>query len=173
MSKPLIRPAGPDDLPALVAVQLESWRRTYGDVLPKDYLGAAMEHDLSRLWSEDRLARDLVLVAEREGEVVGLSGTILETPETAYLDNLHVALRVEGQGVGRALMAGTAGAVLERGRRALHLTVVTTNARALRFYEALGGARRDAIEDEMFGNPVAAYPIWWEGTAFRALAKTG
>ena len=173
MKKISTRRAQVRDLAAITAVQLESWRRTYNDVLPEDYRGAPMERDLTALWTPDRLQRDLVLVAEVEGQIAGLSGIILEDGATAYLDNLHVAQRFEGMGVGRALMATTATEVIATGRTALHLTVVTTNARALAFYEMLGGVRRAEIDDAMFGNAVRAYPIWWEGPDLPTLADEG
>ena len=165
-----IRKAVPDDLADLVSIQLESWQRTYTDVLPDNYRHGAMAEDLQALWTEDRLAKDLVLVAEIEGRVAGLAGVILETETRAYLDNLHVAKSDEGQGVGRKLMVATAQHALALGRTVLHLTVVTGNARALGFYEDLGGARMAAITDAMFGHDVQAYPIYWEGSTLTRLA---
>ena len=170
MTEISIRKACPGDLAALVAVQLESWRRTYRDELPEDYRNGAMEDDLKALWSAARLDRDLVLVAEIGGKIVGLSGVILEAGRSAYLDNLHVAKSAEGQGVGRALLAGTAKAVLAHERTRLHLTVVTGNARALGFYETMGGTRKAAIQDAMFGHAVWAYPIQWDGQALLRLS---
>ncbi len=165
-----IRKAVSDDLAGLAAVQLESWQRTYEDVLSEDYRNGAMAEDLKTLWTTARLERDLVLVAEVKGQVVGLSGVIWDSESTAYVDNLHVAEACEGQGVGRALMVRTAKEVLSHGRSTLHLTVVTSNARALGFYERLGGLRGVEIEDAMFGHKVRAYPIRWQGAALNALS---
>ena len=58
-------------------------------------------------------------------------------------------------------MAATAAALLEMGHRALHLTVVETNTRALAFYKGLGGTAGVALADAMYGHPVRALPVRW------------
>lgn len=160
-----IRRATEADLAGIVAVILESWRRTYGDVLPAAYLAGPVEADLAARWSGAHLERSLVLVAVEDGRVVGVAATLPEDADGPYVDNLHVALAVEGRGVGRALMMRTAEAVLAAGHRRLHLTVAEGNARAVRFYRRLGGVFGPAFADEMFGHPVMACPVHWDDLA--------
>lgn len=160
-----IRRATEADLAGIVAVILESWRRTYDGVLPAEYLAGAVEADLAALWTPLRLNGALVLVAVDAGRVVGVAATLPDQNGGPYVDNLHVLLAVEGQGVGRALMARTALELREAGYARLHLTVAEANPRAIGFYKRLGGAFGPAFEDEMFGNPVMAYPVHWDDLA--------
>lgn len=166
-----IRRAETGDLDGIVAVILESWRRTYPDVLPQEYLAGPVEDDLAGLWTPEHLERALVMVADDAGRISGVAATFPAHEGGPYVDNLHVALAVEGQGVGRALMAGTARALRDAGETRLHLTVAEANPRAIGFYKRLGGAFQPAFEDNMFGNPVMAYPVVWDD--LDALARLG
>ena len=154
-----IRLARPADLERVRAVQLQSWRQTYAGVLPAAYLEDAIEADLVRTWTLERLEAALVLVTERGGEVVGFAATLPDHEGGAYLDNLHLEADARGQGLGRALMAGTAAALLQRGHEGLHLTVATGNDRARRFYRKLGGTEGPPREENLFGHLVAALPV--------------
>lgn len=160
-----IRRAREADLGGIVAVILESWRRTYGDVLPAAYLAGPVEGDLKARWTPAHLAGSLVLVAVEAGRVVGVAATLPDYAGGPYVDNLHVALSAEGTGVGRGLMAETAREVRGAGHTRLHLTVAEANPRAIGFYKRLGGRFGAAFEDEMFGNPVLAYPVHWDDLA--------
>ena len=66
-----IRHATETDLAGIVAVILESWRRTYAGVLPAAYRAGPVESDLAARWSGAHLERSLVLVAVEDGRVVG------------------------------------------------------------------------------------------------------
>ena len=103
-----VRHARPGDLAGIIAVQLESWRRTYIDVLPAAYLGEPLRRDLEATWTPRRLDKALVMVADRDGQIVGVACTLPDRPEGPYLDNLHVGRAAQSSGVGRALMAATA-----------------------------------------------------------------
>lgn len=157
-----IRRAREADLGGIVAVILESWRRTYGDVLPAAYLSGPVEGDLKARWTPVHLEGALVLVAVEGGRVVGVAATLPDYAGGPYVDNLHVAQSAEGTGVGRGLMAETAREVLKAGHKRLHLTVAEANPRAIGFYKRLGGGFGAAFEDEMFGNPVLAFPVHWD-----------
>ena len=166
-----IRQATEADLGGIVAVILESWRRTYPHVLPAEYLAGPVEDDLIGLWTPAHLNRALVMVAEKGARIVGVAATFPDYDGGPYVDNLHVALAVEGQGVARGLMAGTAERLHSEGHTRLHLTVAEANPRAIAFYRKLGGTFAPAFEDNMFGNPVMAYPVSWNdlpGLAARA-----
>ena len=80
--------------------------------------------------------------AEGEGYLAGFAHTCLDADLQwgALLDNLHVRYDLKRQGVGRALMAKSAAALLERRPASrLYLYVLQQNAAAQGFYAALGG----------------------------------
>jgi len=83
----------------------------------------------------------LVLVAVREGEVVGMAHLApagsANAPHRAEVQRVAVARQARGTGVGRELMAAVEEAALERGLTLLWLTT-HEGSDACAFYEAVG-----------------------------------
>ncbi|SFR48218.1 GNAT family N-acetyltransferase [Litoreibacter janthinus] len=152
------------DLGAVAEVQLHSWRGTYADVLPRDYLGAPMERDIAQRWSAGLTECDLLFGAfDTSGKILGFAATRLG--EEPYLDNLHMLEAARGGGASYLLMAHLADALAALGGHTLWLTVVDTNLRARAFYRRLGGVEGTAGSDQMFGQTVTSLPVRWEDLA--------
>ncbi len=115
-------------------------------------LGAAPGSDLAVL---ERLHRDAlgerdrcVLVAERDGELVGMAhlapSRAANAPHRAEVQRVAVAANARGGGVGRALMAAVEDEARARGLTLLWLTTHDGTA-AASFYEAVGYTRLGAM----------------------------
>ena len=66
-----IRRATQSDLQGIAAIQAESWKDSYSDVLPAEFLTARIDRDLAQHWSEIEIQNeDIVLVAE-ENALIG------------------------------------------------------------------------------------------------------
>ncbi len=136
---PLIRPLGPADVPALLAL-IEALAE-YEHLLPPPDPAA-----------RERLARDAIstpprfeaLLAEVDGGVVGYAiyfetySTFLALP-TLYLEDIFVLPEARGRGAGAALFQACAREAQRRGCGRMEWQVLAWNELALRFY-----ARRDA-----------------------------
>src|SRR5579863_899244 len=139
------RPAGADDAPAVAALHADSWRRHYRGAFSDAFLDGDVGGYLLARWAGRLDAPDpraCTIVAEADGEVVGLAHILLgEDPEWgALLDNLHVAYGRKRLGIGTRLMAATARTVLERTPGSgLHLWALEQNTAARAFYTARGG----------------------------------
>jgi GNAT superfamily N-acetyltransferase len=140
------RAAGPGDAQAIAGLHADSWQRHYRGAFSDAFLDNDVAGYLLPLWTE-RLAipdpQARTIVAERDGELVGLAHTILghDARWGAFLDNLHVAYGLKRQGIGTRLLALTAQAVLDRSHRSgLYLLVLEQNTDARAFYAARGGA---------------------------------
>ena len=142
-----IRPARPDDVPAIAKVHVDSWRTTYQDVLPKSYLNDLSYDAREAMWGESfgEESSSFLIVAEDEGKVVGFSAggaTRQDTPETRdYGGELYAVYTLESyqrRGLGRRLVAAVAEELIERGFETMITWVIEDNA-ACRFYERLGG----------------------------------
>jgi len=140
------RAAGPGDAHAIAALHADSWQRHYRGAYSDAFLDNEALGYLRPLWT-GRLAipdpRARTILAERDGEVVGLAHTILGQDATwgAFLDNLHVAHRLKRQRIGARLLALTAQAVLDWSPTSgLYLWVLEQNSDARAFYAAWGGA---------------------------------
>ena len=87
--------------------------------------------------------RDMVLVAEEGGEILGLAWVIATRAldRAAYLRLLLVAEGLRSRGVGAALLANGERRARASGCRHLVLLVTTTNRRARAFYAQQGYRR--------------------------------
>lgn len=108
-------------------------------------LGAAPGADRAALERSHRDAiaapNRTVLVADRNGEVVGMAHMVRSSaanaPHRAEVQRVAVAARVRGTGVGRLLMTAVEEVAQEQGLSLLWLTT-HEGSEACAFYEALG-----------------------------------
>jgi ribosomal protein S18 acetylase RimI-like enzyme len=152
-----VRPATVADAPAMGQLVVRAWQAAYRGQMPDDYLNGLRAEERAAYWDgvlrrEDR--RGVILVAERDGEVVGFAAAG-PSPDPQGAGELY-AINVDpdhwGGGGGRALL-GAAQAELDRmGLAESVLWVLPGNARARRFYERAGWAA-DGTEktSEAFG----------------------
>ncbi|MDP3967291.1 MAG: GNAT family N-acetyltransferase [Nocardioides sp.] len=149
----VLRPAVPEEVAALVEVQLLARRAA---AMPAPLRGPGALRDR---WKERLSSSDEVWVAELQGEVVGC----LLLTET-WLDDLYVLPSTSGRGVGSALL-DLAKSLRPRG---FGLYVLEGNDRALGFYLGRGlvvvahhpdGGGADAREEG--GHPDVE--LTWEG----------
>jgi len=168
------RAADPGDAQAIAGLHADSWQRHYRGAFSDAFLDNDVAGYLLPLWAE-RLAipdpRARTILAERDGELVGLAHTILGQDATwgAFVDNLHVAYGVKRQGIGTRLLALTAQAVLDWSPSSgLYLWVLEQNSDARAFYAARGGAcveRREVappggVAARLNGKPIGLTYAW-------------
>jgi len=163
------REATAGDVEGIAALHADSWRRHYRGAYSDAFLDGDVVADRLAVWAE-RLNRadrsnECTLVAERDGDIVGLAHTILDTdPEWgALLDNLHVRYDLKGSGIGTLLMAETARAVIARAPSSgLFLWVLEGNTAAQAFYEARGGKSEGSKASEApGGGTISAFRYVW------------
>ncbi|MGA2294767.1 MAG: GNAT family N-acetyltransferase [Acidimicrobiales bacterium] len=133
----LIRPIEPDDVDAAVRVILGgSNAPEHEDPREKASYWAAVE--------ETRVRRGDVLVAELDGEVVGVCQVLIfqHFQHTGgwccEVESVHVRNDMRSQGIGAALMGAAEGLAVERGCYRVQLTSNTKREDAHRFYRRLG-----------------------------------
>ena len=144
MSDYALRDATADDVEAIAALHTANWRETYADILDPAYLAGPIEADRRAIWHK-RLTEpppDLeVAVAENDLGIVGFASLFHDRDPGwgGFVDNLHSAASVRGQGVGKALLVDAARRVVAREPdRGLYLWVFERNEGAVGFYRALG-----------------------------------
>lgn len=152
-----LRPAGPADLDAVVAVFHGCWSTSYAAVLPAE-LVARMTPDRSRsLWT--RVLADAapgeVVVAVAGGTVAGVTRwSVADAASTGWVHSLYVNPTAQGHGIGRRLLTAAEQAIGSAGATTGRLWVFAANEPSLSFYSRSGwsadGTTR--VEDE-FGEP--------------------
>jgi GNAT superfamily N-acetyltransferase len=137
MPPPVIRPARPEDLEALVTLLGELFA-IEADFRPDP---ARQRRGLA-LMLGDRLRR-AVIVAESEGRVVGMvtGQLVVSTAEGAasvLVEDMVVKDGARGAGIGRRLLCAVEEWAAARGATRLQLLADRENQGALRFYAARG-----------------------------------
>jgi GNAT superfamily N-acetyltransferase len=148
-----IRHARIDDAAALGRLHVRAWQAAYRGQMPDDYLDGLRAEERAAGWDRglqrDR-ARHPVLVAERDGRVVGFAviGAAEEPQGAGELHAINVDPDHWGTGAGRALLLAAHEQLARLGFAEAVLWVLPGNRRARRFYEAAGwvadGAERSA-----------------------------
>ncbi len=96
----------------------------------------------------------VLLGAWRDGELAGYAClywhfTSLAPAETVLMNDLYVAERSRGQGVGRALIEASAAVARERGAHRLEWATQPSNLTAQRLYDRTGAERSEWVEYEL------------------------
>jgi GNAT superfamily N-acetyltransferase len=138
----MIRPAGPGDVPAILALirELADYEKALAEVRnTSDDLRAALFGPAPAIFAH---------VAEHEGRVAGFALWFVNYSTWTgrhgiYLEDLYVTPELRGSGLGRALLAELAAICVQRGYARLDWAVLDWNAPALGFYASLGAESLD------------------------------
>lgn len=154
----MIRPAQDTDRRAIANLHIASWRAAYTADLSADYLAGPVVDDLHARWDQIELGgKNLVLVAERDGQLQGFAMVECGTPP--FMNNLHISPNQRGQGLGTALLASTAQDLLDDNFSRLELSVLANNKAAYAFYLAKGAVPLEEMQQPVFGQSVPAYRL--------------
>ena len=156
-----IRPADPSDAGAMARVHVDTWRSTYGGIVPAKHLASLSCRDRESKWFDiltTASPNTSNFVAETEsGDVVGFAdgGPEREGNQTyrGELYAVYVLERYQRRGVGHRLVSAVAQRLISDGMYSMLVWVLQGNGPACRFYESLGGQR--------VGRQTIA--IWWSG----------
>ena len=158
-----IRWATPSDLQDIVAIHVESWKDTYSDVLPAEFMAGQIDQDLAQHWSQIKIQNeDIALVAEEDSLVGFVAVWCRPIP---FIDNLHVRPSHRSKKVGSALMKAVAKELIKKEHKAAYLWVFESNEKAIRFYESLGGTQKEQARINVFGYEVLSRKIEWDDLA--------
>lgn len=157
----VFREANSTDWLAIATLHAQSWQQHYKGILSDTYLEKEVLEERKSLWKERMETSDskrYILLVEEDNELIGLACTYLEKDPVygALLDNLHVATKKQGFGLGRHLIQASAQWVSEQQPdSAFYLWVFEQNEKAIAFYERMGGKIVERKEEKTFGGSVA------------------
>lgn len=166
-----VRIAKKEDAKGIAKVHVDTWRTTYGGLIPDDFLDS-----LSYERSEERFGKYLserdIFVAEEAGEVVGFAvgGPSREkvgeyTEYSAEIYAIYIMKEYHGNGIGRMLVERLFELFAEKGLFSVLVWVLEGN-RAAGFYESMGGVRLGAEEEEIGGKAVNLIGYGWGDIRF-------
>ena len=143
-----IRAATQADAATIAHIQVDTWRASYGTIVPKTYLAGLSYDDSERFWWDllSGSATGCVFVAEDKGGVIGFAsgrprGNFSKglTDYKGVLDTLYVLPSHQGASAGRRLIAAVTEYFLGLDIESMLLWVFAENRAARGFYESLGG----------------------------------
>jgi ribosomal protein S18 acetylase RimI-like enzyme len=159
MNAMVIRSAGLDDVQAVAEFHVRSWRHTYRNLAPPHAYATLDVPYRRKMWAGKLSANDgtlIVLVAEMAGRIVGM-GAAGGSSRPEYggrgaIRSLYVDSDFKRRGIGRALLSRLAIHLTSAKHEGAALSVVSENAPAIAFYEALNGRQ--------VGEYVDPGPVW-------------
>lgn len=142
ISAPAVRPYAPHEWPIYRELRLRALADApdaFGSTLAAEQ-GRADEQWAGRLAAAARSGRDLLLLAEIEGEPVGLAWGRIEAdnPDVAHLYQMWVAPHRRNLGAGRMLLETVITWAREQNARYLELGVTHRESPAMRLYRRAG-----------------------------------
>jgi ribosomal protein S18 acetylase RimI-like enzyme len=163
-----IRTAELDDAPAIARVHVETWRSTYGGIVPQTYLDGLTVPNRAVAWTRllEQSGRSiLTMVSEDHNRrIVGfVSGGALRHADARFqaeISSLYVMQAYQGAGHGRRLFMAASNRLAQLGYTGLFVWVLADNpARA--FYEALGGEAVSEMTREFAGKSLREIGYGW------------
>lgn len=166
-----IREATVEDAGKISLVQITSWRDTYRNIVPEDYLlGMDPERNAER-WTrwltpqqEGRKGQVILLAVEEEDNIVGFVSGGKEREDRRDYDAEVYALYLmpehKGEGIGRALFRAIAERLHREGHRSLMVWVLAANP-GRTFYRRMGGTEIDRKMIEIGGAALEEIACGW------------
>lgn len=140
-----IRLATPDDAPAIARVHIISWRAAYQGILPEERLnGLDYVHVTASFRKSISFGAEDIYLAEKSGDVVGFlafsGGHNTDVDQVTVTGICAIYLTPEHwrKGIGRRLYQKCENDLKSVCCNRVTLWIFTDNARARRFYEAMG-----------------------------------
>ena len=166
----IIRPADVDDAPSIAKVHVDTWRTTYGGIIPQSYLDNLTVQNRSVGWVRllERTAGLTTLVSENhDGRIVGFVsvGPIRhnEPRYQAEISSLYVLKRFQKAQHGRRLFLAACDRMAKAGYKGLFLWVLANNP-ARGFYESMGGVQVSEARRSFAGKPLHEIGYGWTET---------
>jgi GNAT superfamily N-acetyltransferase len=139
-----LRAVAAADAADVAGLHADSWRRHYRGAYADSFLDGDVESDRRQVWA-GRLGRPDGTATVGAWDGSGLAGFVhvvfdKDAEWGSLVDNLHVRHDRQRGGLGRALMAAAAQAVLDSAAAdRMYLWVLEQNSRGQAFYRAVGG----------------------------------
>lgn len=161
-----IRAAELSDAGGIAKVHVDSWRTTYKNIIPEEFLENLSYQSREELWI-NIIPKGIVFVAENdEGQIVGFSSGGKERSGDyeeyqGELSSIYILKEFQGQGIGKALVKSVTKELGKSGMNTMLVFVLADNNSTL-FYEAMGGKVIDKIEVEIAGKKLYELVYGWD-----------
>ncbi|WP_028548450.1 GNAT family N-acetyltransferase [Paenibacillus sp. UNC451MF] len=161
-----IRKAVLSDVPGIAKVHVDSWRTTYTNIIPDDYIQKLSYEKREQLWN-GVIPKGNVFVAENDaGKIVGFSDGGAERSGKykefdGELNSIYILQEYQGLGIGTLLVKSVVNELKKLGMKSMIVIVLENNSSRL-FYDRLGGKKIDTLEIEFAGKKLKELVYGWK-----------
>jgi ribosomal protein S18 acetylase RimI-like enzyme len=161
-----IRKANSTDAKGVAKVQVNSWKTTYKNIVPDEYLKQMTYESRGQKW-KDIISNQAVFVAEtNEGEIVGFSNGGKE--RTGKYPNykgelyaIYILEEYQRNGLGKLLLEPIIEDLKQKEIFSMTVLVLEKNNSRL-FYESLGAKKIDTVEIEILDKKLNELVYGWK-----------
>ncbi|MGH1542124.1 MAG: GNAT family N-acetyltransferase [Arenicella sp.] len=159
-----VRQAQLADAADIASIHIRAWQAAYQGVMPADFLAAQRHDEKTEMWQKVITAggKGINLVALLSGNIEGFGvyGPARDDDLQEQAAGELVALNVNPEkwrcNVGSAILSEVITGCIDRHWSSLHLWVVSSNVRAIHFYEKFGFASENIHKED---KTHAQYPV--------------
>ena len=161
-----IRKAVLADVKGIAKVHVDSWKTTYTDIIPEEYLNNLTYESREQIWKNNIPNGDVYVAENSEGQIVGFSSGGKERSGEYNLFEgelfaIYILKEYQGQGIGKNLVKPIINDIKGMGLNSMLVLVLEDNSSRL-FYEKLGAKKIDAIEVQIAGKNLTELVYGWE-----------
>lgn len=162
----IIRKAILTDAKGMAKVHVDSWKTTYTNIVPVEYLNNLSYESREQMWTNAIPDGGIYVAENKEGMIVGFakggkerSGNYKGYDGELYA--IYILKEYQGKGIGRSLVKPIIAEIKEMGLNSMLVLVLKDNP-SRRFYESLGGRIIDSVEVEIGGKKLSELVYGWE-----------
>lgn len=161
-----IRNAILTDAKGIAKVHVDSWKTTYANIIPDEYLNTLSYEEREQLWKNNISLGNVYVAENKEGKIVGFSSGGKERSEryknfNGELYAIYILKKYQGQGLGKLLVKPIIDE-LKNSEVYSMLVLVLEDNDSRYFYEALGGKKIDVIEVVISGKKLNELVYGWD-----------
>ena len=162
-----IRKAKSSDVRPVTKVHVESWKTTYKNIFPEDFLESISFDKRYKLWERilNSSGEELVYVLEVENKVIGFlsAGPAREKNFNydAEIYALYLLKKYQNKGYGKKLLKESFKHIKKEGYESIYLWVLKANP-SVEFYKKMGGKKVKDSKIEIADNSYNEIAFAWD-----------
>lgn len=162
----IIRKAILTDAKGMAKVHVDSWKTTYTNIVPVEYLNNLSYESREQMWTNAIPDGGIYVAENKEGMIVGFAKGGKERSgnykgHDGELYAIYILKEYQRKGIGRSLVKPIIAEIKEMGLNSMLVLVLKDNP-SRRFYESLGGRIIDSVEVEIGGKKLSELVYGWE-----------
>lgn len=162
----IIRKAILTDAKGIAKVHVDSWKTTYTNIVPAEYLNNLTYESREQMWTNAIPYGGVYVAESSDGIIVGFSkgGKERSGKYIGYdgeLYAIYILKEYQGKGIGTALVKPIIDEMNGMGINSMVVLVLEDNT-SRQFYESLGGKKIDTVEVDIGGKKLSELVYGWD-----------